>query len=177
MSGDDADEQIRLGVGTRTRVQVQLFGPITGRRGHVRVPDRGHLEFLQVRSIIKSTKAHREIGYAPRRELSTGIALTARYLAVRKRKGVIKISDFCNPTAPSPLRANAERAHIRQSLQKTRPGGNNFNGKCRPAAGKRKYERFHLRKLSRGDRSITTVSECVHGEYRQTEPFVVSFLH
>jgi nucleoside-diphosphate-sugar epimerase len=70
----------------RTHVQVQLFGPITRRRGHIHLPDRGHLEFLRARSIIKSTKAHREIGYAPRHELSAGMAPTARYLEDRKRK-------------------------------------------------------------------------------------------
>jgi nucleoside-diphosphate-sugar epimerase len=69
---------------TRAYVQAQLFGPITRRPGHTHLPDRGHLEFLLARSVIRSTKARREIGYVPRYELSAGMAPTAQYLQDRK---------------------------------------------------------------------------------------------
>ena len=67
-------------------VQGQLFGPITRRPGHIHLPVGGHLEFLRARSTIKSTKAYREISYAPQYDLAAGMMPTARYLEDRKRK-------------------------------------------------------------------------------------------
>jgi nucleoside-diphosphate-sugar epimerase len=75
-----------LPAGIRTRVQVQLFRPITCRRGYIHLPDRGRLKFLRARLIIKSTKAQREIGYTPQYELSAGMAPIALYLEDRKNE-------------------------------------------------------------------------------------------
>ena len=70
----------------RTGVQVEWFGPMARKRGHIHMPNRGHLKFLQGRSIIRSTKARQEIGYAPRYELSAGMTQIARYLKDRTLK-------------------------------------------------------------------------------------------
>lgn len=64
-------------------LQDQLYGPITRLRGHRHLPDAGGLRFLEATARIDSARAHALIGYAPRFDLETGMAATARFLRHR----------------------------------------------------------------------------------------------
>ncbi len=66
---------------TRTGVRDQLYGRASRQRGHVHMPDMGHLNFLQGQSTIRSGKAHRLIGYVPQYDLAAGMVTTAKYLS------------------------------------------------------------------------------------------------
>lgn len=64
----------------RRKTHNRLFGSMAQRRGHMHVPDAGHLTFLQSRARIESTKARRELGYAPAFGFDEGMVPTAKYL-------------------------------------------------------------------------------------------------
>lgn len=64
----------------RQSVHDRLFAPTTRRRGHVHMPNSGHLSFLQSRATINSVKAREGLGYAPAFSFDKGIMPTARYL-------------------------------------------------------------------------------------------------
>lgn len=66
--------------GVRYQVRTWLFGPITQQRGHVHLPNPGHLGFLQRRSTVRAAKARDELGYAPAFDFDAGLVPTARYL-------------------------------------------------------------------------------------------------
>jgi nucleoside-diphosphate-sugar epimerase len=66
--------------GLRSNVASRLYGSIARRRGHVHMPNRGHLNFLQSRSTINSAKAKEELGYAPAISFAEGMVPTAQYL-------------------------------------------------------------------------------------------------
>lgn len=64
----------------RDSVRGQLFGPSTQRRGYVHLPSLDHLEYLQCLATIRSGKARRELGYAPRFSIDAGMVPTAHYV-------------------------------------------------------------------------------------------------
>lgn len=64
----------------RAHIENQLFEPLTRKRGHRHMPDKGRLGFLQSRGTIYSNRARREIGYVPRFDLAAGMEPTGRYL-------------------------------------------------------------------------------------------------
>lgn len=66
--------------GVRRSAHNRLFDPTTRRRGHVHVPNLGHLSFLQSRATISSAKAREGLGYVPAFSFDKGIVPTARYL-------------------------------------------------------------------------------------------------
>ncbi|HYZ33244.1 MAG TPA: NAD-dependent epimerase/dehydratase family protein [Crenalkalicoccus sp.] len=65
--------------GAGRAVRNRLFGPIAQWRGE-HVPDPGRLNFLRSRARIESTKARRELGYAPAFSFDDGMLPTAKYL-------------------------------------------------------------------------------------------------
>lgn len=67
-------------------IENQLLAPLERKRGHRHMPDRGRLEFLQGRGTVHSLRARRDIGYAPRHDLSAGMKQTERYLRDTYRK-------------------------------------------------------------------------------------------
>ena len=67
----------------RGTVRDRIWGPETRRRGHVHVPDRGRLGFLQGRSTIHAGKARTVLGFAPRFGLAEGLVPTGKYLRDR----------------------------------------------------------------------------------------------
>ena len=77
---------------SRTMAQVELFGPVTRRRGRVHLPNIGHLGFLRCRATIMSSKARRELGYAPVYDLDAGMVPTGQYLRDLYKEGDRKAS-------------------------------------------------------------------------------------
>lgn len=57
-----------------------LYGPANRQHGRVHIPNPGHLQFLQSRSIIRSAKARQELGYAPAESFENGMRPTGQYL-------------------------------------------------------------------------------------------------
>ena len=66
--------------GARRGVYDRLYAPASRQRGHVHVPNSGHLRFLQGRAAIHSAKARAELGYAPAFGFEDGMEATGRYL-------------------------------------------------------------------------------------------------
>lgn len=67
-----------FGLGGKARRWLEL--PIAEWSGHVHWPTPGHMEFLQLKSVIVSTKAEREIGYRPLFTFEEGLGPTVAYL-------------------------------------------------------------------------------------------------
>ena len=66
--------------GLRGALHERLFAPTARRRGHVHLPNPGHLAFLQGRATIDTGKAQRELGYAPAFGFEQGMEPTALFL-------------------------------------------------------------------------------------------------
>ena len=66
--------------GLRQEAQARLFGAGDRRPGHVHVPSLGHLQFLEGRTVIRTDKAERELGFKPAFDFKAGMVPTAKYL-------------------------------------------------------------------------------------------------
>lgn len=66
--------------GPRHVLHERLFVPTVRRRGHVHLPNPGHLAFLQGRAAISSSKARRDLGYAPVFSFEEGMEPTKQFL-------------------------------------------------------------------------------------------------
>src|SRR5262249_3170818 len=81
-----AQKLVRVGLGMlpegiRRRAENRLLEPMTRRLGHVYLPSLRELTSLQSRATIGSTKARRELGYAPQFDFEKGRIPTARFLS------------------------------------------------------------------------------------------------
>jgi nucleoside-diphosphate-sugar epimerase/choline dehydrogenase-like flavoprotein len=66
--------------GLRDQIGTQLYGPLSRRRGHVHLPNPGHLSFLQSEAIVTSARARDRLGYRPKFDLESGLQITGRFL-------------------------------------------------------------------------------------------------
>ena len=67
-------------LGLRREAQARLFGPDSRQPGRIHVPSLGHLQFLKGRTVMRTDKAERELGYKPAFDFEAGMAPTAKYL-------------------------------------------------------------------------------------------------
>lgn len=79
-----ADLSMRVLPGqVRRAVQSRWMVPRTELPGHVHLPNPGHLQFLQGRATIQTTKAREDLGYAPSFGFDDGMQPTAKFLNER----------------------------------------------------------------------------------------------